>query len=63
MALKANKVKDAAKSAAARTKKALDKAEPVADSLLTRMVASEYTVPWLMGVAAVIVAVIGWVVW
>ena len=59
----ANKVKDAAKEAAKRTKAALYAAEPGADSLLSRLVASPYTVPWLLGVAAVIVAVLAWVVW
>lgn len=56
-------VSDMAKQASARTKKALDAAEPVADSLLTSLVQSPYTVPWLLGVAAVIVAVLAWVVW
>ena len=58
-----SKVSDAAKEAGKRIDAALGKAEPVADSLLTRLVASPHTVPWLLGVAAVIVAVLGWMLW
>ena len=63
MALKSKKISVKAKEAAARIDAALQKAEPVADSLLTRLVASPYTVPWLLGAAVVIVAALGWVMW
>lgn len=56
-----SKVSDAAKDAAARIDAALQKADPVADSLLTRLVTSKYTFLILLsGVCAVMVAWWAW---
>lgn len=55
-----SKVSKAAKEATKRIDAALQKAEPVADSLLTRLVKSPHTVPWLLLMAACCVVAIWW---
>lgn len=58
---KSKQVSDAAKEAGKRIDAALRKAEPVADSMLTRLVTSKYTFLILLaGVCAVMVAWWAW---